>query len=43
MMRGRKCRVESVSGQDLFDKSSNTIVLLNRLTTAVVRTGEPMW
>ncbi|MCA9103059.1 MAG: HlyD family efflux transporter periplasmic adaptor subunit [Pirellulales bacterium] len=43
MKRGSKCRVEAVSGQDLFDKRSNTIVLLNRLATAVVRTGEPMW
>ncbi|MBX7072102.1 MAG: efflux RND transporter periplasmic adaptor subunit [Pirellulales bacterium] len=41
--RGRKCVVQAISGQDTFDKRSNTVTLLNRLSTAVVRTGEPMW
>lgn len=41
--RGRKCYVQAISGQDTFDKRSNPVVLLNELTTAVVRTGEPMW
>jgi multidrug efflux pump subunit AcrA (membrane-fusion protein) len=27
----------------MFDKRSNTVVLLNQLATAVVATGEPMW
>jgi len=40
---GRKCRIEAVSGQDVFDKRSNTVRLLGRLATAVVATGEPMW
>ncbi len=41
--RGRKCLVESVSGQDLFDKRSNTVRLLGKLATAVVASGEPVW
>lgn len=41
--RGKQCQVEAVSGQDTIDKRSNTIALLNRLTTAVVRTGETVW
>jgi hypothetical protein len=41
--RGKKCKIEAVSGQDTFDKRSNTIMLLNRLATAVVATGEPLW
>lgn len=40
---GRKCKIEAVSGQDTFDKRSNTIVLLNQLATAVAKTGEAMW
>lgn len=40
---GNKCTIEAISGQDVFDKRSNVVTLLNRLTTAVVRTGEPMW
>jgi multidrug efflux pump subunit AcrA (membrane-fusion protein) len=41
--RGRKCKIEAISGQDTFDKRSNVVTLLNRLTTAVAATGEPMW
>lgn len=41
--RGKKCTIEAVSGQDTFDKRSNTITLLNRLATAVVSAGEPLW
>jgi RND family efflux transporter MFP subunit len=40
---GRRCTVEAVSGQDTFDKRSNVISLLNRLSTAVVAAGEPLW
>jgi len=43
LRRGRKCTVEAVSGQDVFDKRSNTIRLLGRLATSVVATGESMW
>jgi multidrug efflux pump subunit AcrA (membrane-fusion protein) len=41
--KGRKCHVEAISGQDLFDKRSNTVRLLGRLATAVVDSDEPMW
>jgi hypothetical protein len=41
--RGRNCTIEAVSGQDTFDKRSNVIALLNKLSTAVVAAGEPLW
>jgi multidrug efflux pump subunit AcrA (membrane-fusion protein) len=41
--KGNKCRIEAVSGQDLFDKRSNTVRLLGELATAVVASEEPMW
>ena len=41
--KGKKCRIEAVSGQDIFDKRSNTVRLLGKLATAVVRSGEPLW
>lgn len=41
--KGKKCTIEAVSGQDLFDKRSNTIRLLGHLATAVVASGETMW
>ncbi|MBN2578094.1 MAG: biotin/lipoyl-binding protein [Pirellulales bacterium] len=41
--RGRKCRIEAVSGQDVFDKRSNVIRLLGKLATAVTATGEAVW
>jgi len=41
--RGNRCKIEAVSGQDLFDKRSNVVRLLGKLATAVVKTGEPVW
>ena len=41
--RGRTCKIEAVSGQDTFDKRSNTVMLLTRLARAVVATGETVW
>ena len=41
--KGTKCNVEAVSGQDLFDKRSNTVRLLGKLASAVVATGDPIW
>ncbi|RIK78246.1 MAG: hemolysin D [Planctomycetota bacterium] len=43
VMRGNNCKIEAVSGQDTFDKRANTIVLLQELTNAVARQGEPIW
>jgi len=41
--RGRKCNIEAISGQDTFDKRSNTVQLLNHLAEAVVATGDTVW
>jgi len=41
--QGNRCRVEAISGQDLFDKRSNVVRMLGDLATAVVRTEEPIW
>ncbi len=41
--RGRKCRVEAVSGQELIDQRSNTISMLAKLSSVVVAGGEPLW
>ncbi len=43
LRRGNRCTIESISGQDIFDKRSNTVRLLGRLASAVVATGEPVW
>jgi multidrug efflux pump subunit AcrA (membrane-fusion protein) len=43
LRKGKKCYIEAISGQDIIDKRSNTVVLLNRLATAVVAAGEPVW
>jgi multidrug efflux pump subunit AcrA (membrane-fusion protein) len=43
LRKGKKCYINAVSGQDILDKRSNTVLLLNRLTTAVVAAGEPIW
>ncbi len=41
--KGNKCHIEAVSGQDMFDKRSNTVRLLGKLASAVVATGESVW
>jgi len=41
--KGRRCLIEAVSGQDLFDKRSNTVRLLGKLASAVVASGEAIW
>ena len=41
--RGGSSVIEAVSGQDTFDKRSNVTTLLNKLATAVVKTGEDVW
>lgn len=43
IVKGRKCKIEAVSGQDTFDPRSNTVSLLGRLATAVVATGDAVW
>lgn len=41
--KGRKCHIEAVSGQDTFDKRSNTVTLLAYLASAVAATGDAIW
>lgn len=41
--RGKKAVIEAVSGQDMFDRRSNTVTLLGELATAVTATGETVW
>jgi multidrug efflux pump subunit AcrA (membrane-fusion protein) len=41
--RGKKCTIEAISGQDLFDKRSNMVRLLGKLATAVVASGDAVW
>jgi hypothetical protein len=43
IMRGRKCIVDAVSGQDALENRSNIVNLLGQLATRVVATGEPLW
>ncbi len=41
--KGRKCKVQAVSGQDTIENRSNIISALNNLATRVVAAGEPLW
>jgi hypothetical protein len=41
--RGKRCKIEAISGQDVFDKRSNVVRLLGRLATAVTATGDAVW
>ena len=41
--KGRKCKVQAVSGQDTIENRSNIITALNNLSTKVVAAGEPLW
>jgi multidrug efflux pump subunit AcrA (membrane-fusion protein) len=42
-LRGGKCVIEAVSGQDTMDNRSNVVTLLGALATRVVKSGEPLW
>ena len=41
--KGLKFRVEAVSGQDRVDTRSNMVVLMQKLVSQVMKTGEPLW
>lgn len=41
--KGRKCRVQAISGQDTIENRSNIVAALNQLATRVVAAGEPLW
>jgi hypothetical protein len=41
--KGRKCKVQAISGQDTIENRSNIVAALNNLATRVVAAGEPLW
>ncbi len=41
--RGSRPRIEAISGQDTFDRRSNTTSLLQKLARAVTKTSEDVW
>jgi len=41
--KGRKCKVEAISGQDTIENRSNIVTALNKLATRVCAAGEPLW
>jgi multidrug efflux pump subunit AcrA (membrane-fusion protein) len=43
LRKGSKYVVEAISGQDTFDKRSNTVRMLRELATVVGRSGEDLW
>jgi multidrug efflux pump subunit AcrA (membrane-fusion protein) len=43
VQHGSRVILESISGQDTFDKRSNVATLLTKLARAVTRTGEDVW
>ncbi|MDX1948066.1 MAG: HlyD family efflux transporter periplasmic adaptor subunit [Pirellulaceae bacterium] len=43
ILRGGKCVIDAVSGQDLLDNRSNVVTLLGNLATKVIKSGEPLW
>ncbi len=43
LRKGRKCVIEAVSGQDTMDTRANSVLLLGKLATAVMRSGEALW
>jgi hypothetical protein len=43
ILRGGKCKIEAVSGQDTLDNRSNVVTLLGNVATRVVKSGEPLW
>lgn len=43
LMRGTKCVVEAISGQDTIEARSNVVVNLGKLATKVCAAGEALW
>jgi multidrug efflux pump subunit AcrA (membrane-fusion protein) len=41
--QGRRCRIVAVSGLDSLDRRAQEVRLLTKLSSSVLRTGEPMW
>jgi multidrug efflux pump subunit AcrA (membrane-fusion protein) len=43
LRKGGKYAVEAISGQDTFDKRSNVVSMLRKLSAVVARSGEDLW
>lgn len=43
ILKGRKCKIEAVSGQDVLDPRSDIVTTLGKLATMVVAADEPLW
>lgn len=43
ILKGGKCKVQAISGQDTIENRSNIVAALNQLATRVVAAGEPLW
>lgn len=43
LKRGRRCKVEAISGQDTIESRSNIVTSLNNLATRVVSAGRSLW
>ncbi|MCA9265695.1 MAG: HlyD family efflux transporter periplasmic adaptor subunit [Planctomycetales bacterium] len=43
LRKGTRCKIEAVSGQDTMDTRASSVVLLGKLATAVMRSGDPLW
>ena len=43
LLKGRRCQIQAISGQDNVDDRSNIVMALARLATTVVATEEPLW
>ncbi len=41
--RGRRCKVQAISGQDSIENRSNIVTSLNTLATRVIAAGESLW
>ncbi len=41
--RGRRCKVQAISGQDSIESRSNIVTALNTLATRVITAGETLW
>lgn len=41
--KGRKCKVQAISGQDTIENRSNIVSALNNLASRVCAAGEPLW
>ncbi|MEQ8785660.1 MAG: HlyD family efflux transporter periplasmic adaptor subunit [Pirellulaceae bacterium] len=43
ILKGRKCYIQAISGQDTIEHRSNTVAALGNLATRVCASGESLW